>query len=171
MAKARDRRRTLDGFAEINHDATGIDVGNAQHWVAVPAGRDAESVRMFGCFTADLHALANWLERCGIKTVALESTGVYWIALYEVLESRGFKVCVVKRSSSQEPARTQDGCKGLSVVATIAYLRVISRIVPATGGDHHPASLSPTSRNAGAGSSNLHPAHSEGTHGDESTAS
>ena len=72
MAKARDRRRTLDGFAEINHDAAGIDVGNAQHWVAVPAGRDPESVRMFGCFTADLHALANWLERCGIKTVAME---------------------------------------------------------------------------------------------------
>jgi hypothetical protein len=71
MAKARDRRRTLDGFAEINHDAAGIDVGNAQHWVAVPAGRDAESVRMFGCFTADLHPLANWLERCGIKTVAV----------------------------------------------------------------------------------------------------
>jgi transposase len=70
---------------------------------------------MFGCFTADLHALANWLERCGIKTVAVESTGVYWIALYEVLESRGFKVCVVNARSSQEPARTQDGCKGLSV--------------------------------------------------------
>jgi hypothetical protein len=50
-----------------------------------------KSVRMFGCFTADLHALANWLERCGIKTVAMESTGVYWIAHYEVLESRGFK--------------------------------------------------------------------------------
>jgi hypothetical protein len=74
MAKAGGRRRTLDGFAEINHDAAGIDVGNAQHWVAVPSGRDTELVRMFGCFTADLHALANWLERCGIKTVAMEST-------------------------------------------------------------------------------------------------
>src|ERR1700730_18521043 len=83
---------------------------------------------------------------------------------------QGFQGLRRKRSSSQEPARTQDGCKGLSVVATVAYLRVINRIVPATGGDHHPASLSPTSRNAGAGSSNLHPAHSEGTHGDESTA-
>jgi transposase len=97
MSKARVGRRTLDGFAEINHDAAGIDVGNAQHWVAVPSGRDTESVKMFGCFTSDLHALANWLERCGIKTVAMESTGVYWIALYEVLESRGFQVCVVMR--------------------------------------------------------------------------
>ena len=62
MAKARGGRRTLDGFAEINHDAAGIDVGNAQHWVAVPNERDVESIKMFGCFTADLHALANWLE-------------------------------------------------------------------------------------------------------------
>jgi hypothetical protein len=109
MTTARDRRRTLDGFGEINHDASGIDVGNAQHWVAVPAGRDVESVRMFGCFTADLHALANWLERCGIKTVAMESTGVDWIALYEVLESRGFKVCVVNaRQAKNLPGRKTD---------------------------------------------------------------
>jgi transposase len=126
MAKARDRRRTLDGFAEINHDAAGIDVGNAQHWVAVPAGRDAESVRMFGCFTADLHALANWLERCGIKTVALESTGVYWIALYEVLESRGFKVCVVNaRQAKNLPGRKTDvkDCQWLQQLHTRSALR------------------------------------------------
>ena len=91
MAKTRGKVRTIHGFAEINRDAAGIDVGNAQHWVAVPSGRDAESVRMFGCFTSDLHALANWLVKCGIKTVAMESTGVYWIALYEVLERRGSK--------------------------------------------------------------------------------
>jgi transposase len=64
---------------------------------------------MFGCFTADLHALANWLERCGIKTVAMESTGVYWIALYEVLESRGSRVCVVNaRQAKNPPARKTD---------------------------------------------------------------
>jgi hypothetical protein len=65
MAKARGRRRALDGFAEINHNAAGIDVGNAQRWVAVPSGRDAESVRMFGCFTADLRQeqLSPYLRR------------------------------------------------------------------------------------------------------------
>ena len=72
MAKKRVKGKTLGMFAEINHDAAGVDVGNAQHWVAVPAGRDTVSVRMFGCFTADLHALANWLMKCGIKTVAME---------------------------------------------------------------------------------------------------
>jgi len=75
MAKKRVNK-TLDAFAEINHHAAGIDVGNAQHWVAVPVGQDTVSVRMFGCFTADLHALAEWLTRCGIKTVAMESTGL-----------------------------------------------------------------------------------------------
>ena len=76
MGKARGKRRVLNGFPEINADAAGIDVGNAQHWVAVPPGRDTESVRRFGCFTADLHGLANWLERCRIKTVAMESTAL-----------------------------------------------------------------------------------------------
>jgi transposase len=125
MAIARGRRKTLDGFAEINHDAAGIDVGNAQHWVAVPSGRDTESVRMFGCFTADLHALANWLERCGIKTVAMESTGVYWIALYEVLESRGFQVCVVNaRQAKNLPGRKTDvkDCQWLQQLHTYGLL-------------------------------------------------
>ena len=125
MAKARSGRRTLDGFAEINHDAAGIDVGNAQHWVAVPSERDVESVRMYGCFTGDLHALANWLERCGIKTVAMESTGVYWIALYEVLESRGFQVCVVNaRQAKNLPGRKTDvkACQWLQQLHTYGLL-------------------------------------------------
>jgi transposase len=117
--------KTSDGFAEINHDAAGIDVGNAQHWVAVPAGRDPVSIRMFGCFTADLHALANWLMKCGIKTVAMESTGVYWIPLYEVLESRGFQVCVVNaRQAKNLPGRKTDvkDCQWLQQLHTYGLL-------------------------------------------------
>lgn len=75
MAKKRVKGKTLGGFAETNQDAAEIDVGNAQHWVAVPAGRDTVSVRMFGCFTADVHALANWLMKCGIKTVRWSPPG------------------------------------------------------------------------------------------------
>ena len=125
MATKRVKGKTLNGFAEINHDAAGIDVGNAQHWVAVPAGRDTVSVRMFGCFTADLHALANWLMRCGIKTVAMESTGVYWIALHEVLESRGFQVCVVNaRQAKNLPGRKTDvkDCQWLQQLHTYGLL-------------------------------------------------
>jgi len=76
MGKARRKRGKLDGFPEINPHAAGIDVGNAQHYVAIPRERDPEPVRAFGCFTADLHALADWLHRCRIKTVAMESTGL-----------------------------------------------------------------------------------------------
>lgn len=76
-------------------NAAGIDIGNASHFVAVPPDRDEHPVREFPSFTADLHALADWLRNCGVDTVAMESTGVYWIPLFELLESRGFTVFLV----------------------------------------------------------------------------
>lgn len=79
----------------INLNAAGIDVGSERHLVAVPEGRDDVSVREFGTFTADLEALAAWLKKCGVTTVAMESTGVYWIPLFELLERRGFEVKLV----------------------------------------------------------------------------
>ena len=79
----------------LNPNAAGIDVGAASHFVAVPADRDPDPVREFGAFTADLYRLAEWLQGCGVTTVALESTGVYWIALFQVLEARGFEVKLV----------------------------------------------------------------------------
>jgi transposase len=79
----------------INLNAAGIDVGSERHLVAVPEGRDVVSVREFGTFTSDLEALATWLKKCGVTTVAMESTGVYWIPLFEVLERRGFEVKLV----------------------------------------------------------------------------
>ena len=82
-------------LAQLNPNAAGIDVGAASHYVAVPAERDPEPVREFGAFTGDLYRLAEWLRACGIETVALESTGVYWIPLFQVLEARGFEVKLV----------------------------------------------------------------------------
>ena len=79
----------------INLNAAGIDVGSERHLIAVPEGRDDVSVREFGTFTADLEALAAWLKKCGITTVAMESTGVYWIPLFEVLDRHGFEVKLV----------------------------------------------------------------------------
>src|SRR5262249_3568153 len=77
----RRRRATLH---VTNPDAAGIDVGADAHWVCVPADRDPEPVRCFGTCTADLQALAAWLQACGVTTVAMEATGVYWIPLYEL---------------------------------------------------------------------------------------
>lgn len=75
--------------------AAGIDIGSRSHFVAVPEGCAEVCVREFKSFTSDLVALADWLEECDIETVAMESTGVYWIPLYELLESRGFEVKLV----------------------------------------------------------------------------
>ena len=78
-----------------NPNAAGIDVGSARHFVAVPLDRDDEAVREFTSFTEDLERLADWLVACGIDTVAMESTGVYWIPLFELLQSRGLTVYLV----------------------------------------------------------------------------
>ena len=81
------RLQSQDPGLEVVHPhAAGIDVGNGMHYVAVQPDRDPQPVRRFECFTADLHRLADWLQRCGVKTVAMQSTGVYWIPLYEILE-------------------------------------------------------------------------------------
>src|ERR671923_266048 len=90
-------------------DSAGIDVGATELFVAVPPDRAVESVRAFGTFTEDLHALADWLTQCRIKTVAMESTGVYWIALFQILETRGFEVCLVNaRHVKNVPGRKSD---------------------------------------------------------------
>ena len=89
---ARRLQSTDPGLEVMHRNAAGIDVGNSAHYVAVRPDRDAESVRRFDCFTADLHRLADWLQQCGVTTVAMQSTGVYWIPLYEILDARGVEV-------------------------------------------------------------------------------
>lgn len=94
------RQRTRRGkprpvFTLAHPDCAGIDVGSASHFVSVAPDRDAQPVREFKSFTDDLNRMADWLRACGIKTVVMESTGVYWIALYELLEARGFGVHLV----------------------------------------------------------------------------
>jgi transposase len=98
MAKRKQPQKMkvqVNALEQINLNAAGIDVGAEEVWVAVPPERDEQSVRSFPTFTADLYRLADWLERCGIDTVAMEATGVYWIPLYDILEERGFRVYLV----------------------------------------------------------------------------
>jgi transposase len=85
----------LDVLEQINLNAAGLDIGAAEIWVSVPEDRDDQPVRVFPTFTVDLQRLADWLTACGIETVAMESTGVYWIPVYDILEARGFKVYLV----------------------------------------------------------------------------
>jgi len=106
---ARRLRSEDPGLAIVHPHAAGIDVGNGAHYVAVPPDRDLHPVRRFECFTADLHRLADWLKNCRIKTVALQSTGVYWIPLYDILEERGFEVYLVNaRHTKNLPGRKSD---------------------------------------------------------------
>ena len=79
--KANKKVDVTEGLPPLNLNAAGIDVGNAEHYVAVPPGRDAEPVEKFGSFTADLHRMAQWLKACRIDTVVMQATGVYWTAL------------------------------------------------------------------------------------------
>jgi len=104
------RLQSEDPGLEIVHPhAAGIDVGNGAHYVAVRPDRDPEPVRRFECFTADLHHLADWLQSCKVKTVAMQSTGVYWIPIYEILEERGFQVYLVNaRHTKNLPGRKSD---------------------------------------------------------------
>ena len=110
----------------ITHpNAAGIDIGSAAHYVAVPPDRDDEPVREFPSFTVDLHAIADWLSACGVDTVAMESTGVYWIPLFELLESRGFKVLLVNaRHVKNVSGRKSDvlDCQWLQQLMTYGLL-------------------------------------------------
>jgi transposase len=93
----------------IRPDAAGVDCGERSPFVPVLVECDSEPVREFRTFTSELTRLADWLSQCRIKTVALESTGVYWIPLYEILEARGFKVVLVNaRDVHNVPGRKSD---------------------------------------------------------------
>ena len=91
----RVKKRIAGHLEKINLFAAGIDIGSESHFVAVPEELDEQPVRSFGCFTADLEAMADWLAKLGITTVVMESTGIYWIPAFEILESRGLDVKLV----------------------------------------------------------------------------
>lgn len=110
----------------LNINAAGIDIGSTEHYVAVPEGRDEQTVRSFKAFTADLYELSKWLIDCGIDTVVMESTGVYWLPVFEILESNGFEVLLVNASHVKNvPGRKSDvsDCQWLQQLHTYGLLR------------------------------------------------
>ena len=107
-SKSKKRGRTKR-LSTVNPNAGGIDVGSQFHVVAVPADRDEAPVRTFQSFTGDLHRLADWLVACRIDTVAMESTGIYWVPLYEILQARGIAIVVANaRDVKHVPGRKTD---------------------------------------------------------------
>jgi len=128
MARRRERREGLS--AVLEPDAAGADIGAEEIYVAVPPDRDEECVRRFATFTGDLHALADWLQRCRIRTVAMESTGVYWIPLFQLLEARGLQVYLVNAHYLKSvPGRKSDvsDCQWIQYLHSVGLLRASFR--------------------------------------------
>jgi transposase len=110
----------------LRSNAAGVDIGAREIYVAVPPDRAPEPVRSYATFTEDLHHLADWLKACGIETVAMESTGVYWIPLFQILEAHGFEVCLVNARYYQNvPGRRTDvsDCQWLQYLHAVGLLR------------------------------------------------
>jgi transposase len=125
-----EQRGTRLSLECIEPNAAGIDVGSRSIYVAVGAEREAEPVRCFATFTEDLRAMAAWLKQCGISTIAMESTGVYWIPVYEVLEDAGFKVCLVNSHHVKNvPGRKSDvsDCQWLQYLHSVGLLQASFR--------------------------------------------
>src|SRR5439155_22577679 len=122
------------GLSIIHPDAGGIDVGNESHFVAVPPDRDAHPVQEFGCWTADLKRMAEWLRACRIDTVAMQATGVYWIAVRHpgaAWHPSGGS----ERPVHQERARQEERCAREPVADEVAHLWAAARLVP-SGREH-----------------------------------
>ncbi|MCU1297938.1 MAG: transposase [Acidobacteriaceae bacterium] len=130
----------------LEPNAAGIDIGATEVYVAVPSDRDTQPVRCFSTFTDDLNGLVDWLHTCGVDSVAMESTSVFWIPLFQILEDRGFRVCLVNaRHVKNVPGRKTDvsDCQcGYSICTRSAFC--VLRIVR-----HKPSA--PSARSVGIG--------------------
>jgi transposase len=109
QSKSKPKAVAVADWVTLHPDAAGLDIGASEIWVAVPPDRDPNPVRPFATFTPDLQALAEWLTACRVTTVAMESTGVYWIPIFELLEERGFEVYLVNAQHIHNvPGRKSD---------------------------------------------------------------
>lgn len=126
-SKERKKKITVDeSWPKINRHAAGIDIGSRDHYVCVPAGSSSKRVRSFGTFTEDLEALADWCKACGVESVAMEATGVYWIPVFQILEARGFEVILVNpRQTKNVAGRKSDvqDCQWIQRLHTYGLLQ------------------------------------------------
>jgi transposase len=122
MSRNKTKRQPIAQPPQVRLDAAGIDISPEVIYVAVDPRKDAKSIRHYGSVTAELHRIANWLKACGVQTVAMESTGVYWIPLYQILDERGFEVYLVNaRHYKNVPGRKTDVCDS----AWLQYLHAV----------------------------------------------
>src|SRR5450631_2492936 len=160
-----DRRMPM-----VHPNAAAIDVGATMHMAAVSAERTPEPVRSFGTFTTDLHRLVNWFKECGVETVVMESTSVYWIPIFELLDARGFTVFLVNaRDAKHVPGRKTDvsDAQWLQRLHSYGLLRAS---FSAQRPDRRAASIRASARASARICGLTYPAHAEGIDRDESSA-
>ena len=124
--KSQERHSPSSSLPVLFPDTAGIDIGSKSHFVAVPSERDDNPVREFSTFTADLYKMVKWLKECNIKTIIMESTGVYWIPAFELLESKGFDVKLVNaRHVKNVSAHKTDvlDCQWLQQLGTFGLIK------------------------------------------------
>ena len=117
--------KRLEAIEIVHPNAAGLDIGSVEIWGCIPPDREGETVRPFGTFTPDLQRLADWLVKCGVDTVAMESTGIYWIPVFEILEARGLKVYLVNAHHIKNvPGRKSDvqDCQWIQKLHTLGLL-------------------------------------------------
>ena len=164
MNPKRSKSRGGSKMPMVHPNAAAIDVGATMHMAAVRADRAPEPIRSFGTFTADLHRLVDWFTECGVETVVMESTSVYWIPIFELLDSRGFTVCLVNaRDAKHVPGRKTDvsDAQWLQRLHSFGLLRAGQRA------DCGAAILRASARASSRVRGLAHPAYAEGLDGDE----
>ena len=151
MSRKKTRLQSVTESPRVRQDAAGIDISPEMIYVAVDLQKDAVAVRRYGTITAELYRIANWLKACGVRTVAMESTGVYWIPLFQVLEAQGFEVYLVNaRHYKNVPGRKTDVCDA-AWAAVPARGGAAGGIVPSGAGDLRVPDGDAASRRVGAG--------------------
>ena len=128
--RAPQKIKPLEDLKIVHPHAAGLDIGASEIWACVPSQSAAENVRVFGTFTVDLQALADWLVACGVDTVAMESTGVYWIPVFDLLEARGLTVYLVNSWHLKHvPGRKSDvlDCQWIQQLHSLGLLRASFR--------------------------------------------
>ncbi|MGY3412941.1 transposase [Bradyrhizobium sp. GM5.1] len=160
MNRNKSKSRADRTMPMVHPNAAAIDIGATMHMAAVRADRAPEPVRSFGTFTADLHRLVDWFTECGVETVVMESTSVYWIPIVELLDARGFTVFLVNaRDAKHVPGRKT--CQRRAVAAAAPFVRVAASQLSTQRADCRTASLR-ASAGASAGVRGFtHPAYAE----------
>ena len=158
----------LEDRPVLEPNAAGIDVGAREMFVAVPPGRDENPVRVFATFTEDLERLTDWLEQCGVTTVALESTGVYWIPIFEILETTRHPSLFGQCPPHEERTRTTHRLARVPMVAVPALCRITAGCLSTGAGRLCPADPTATPKRINSGGQSTRAAHAQSVDANES---